>query len=71
MRESKLVLASGRSLVPAAWRDAEIADVPSVWRMPRFPRWRLPRFFVREEPTLFQRCLAVHIHHASNQSSLH
>jgi hypothetical protein len=70
MRGSKLVLASGRSLVPAAWRDAETADVPSVWRMPRL-HLRLPRLFARKEPTLFQRCLAVHIHHTSNQSSLH
>jgi len=71
MRGSKLVLATGRSLVPAAWRDAETADVPSVWRIPHLPRLRLPRLFARKEPTLFQRCLAVHIHYTSNQSSMH
>ncbi|HUK58514.1 MAG TPA: hypothetical protein VLV50_04725 [Stellaceae bacterium] len=66
MRASKLVLATGRALVPMV--DAEVASVPSPWRLPRL---RLPRLFARKEPTLFQRCLAVHIHHTSNQSSLH
>ena len=68
MRGSKLVLATGRALVPAAWRDAEAPAQPSAWRLPRL---RLPRLFARKEPTLFQRCLAVHIHQTSNQSSLH
>jgi hypothetical protein len=67
MRGSKLVFASERSLVPTAWRDADAPAEPSAWRLPRL---RLARLFARKEPTLFQRCLAVHIHHTSNQSSL-
>ncbi len=67
MRGSKLVLASGRSLVPAAWRDADAPAEPSAWRLPRL---RLARLFARKEPTLFQRCLAVHIHHTTKLSPL-
>jgi len=33
--------------------------------------WRFGRWFERKKPTLYQRCLAVHIHHASPQTSLH
>ncbi len=67
MRGSKLVLASGRSLLPASWLGAAPPAEPSTGRLPRL---RLPRLFARKEPTLFQRCLAVHIHHASRRSSL-
>lgn len=49
-------------------------EVPvSPWRVeavkPR--RWSFRGLFVRRQPTLFQRCLAVHIHYASEQRSLH
>ena len=33
--------------------------------------WHIGHWFAREKPTLYQRCLAVHIHHASPQTSLH
>jgi hypothetical protein len=29
------------------------------------------RLFRRSEPTIFQRCLAVHIHHASESGGMH
>jgi hypothetical protein len=29
------------------------------------------RLFRRPEPTIFQRCLAVHIHHASDSGGMH
>lgn len=29
------------------------------------------RLFHRPEPTIFQRCLAVHIHHASESGGMH
>lgn len=31
---------------------------------------RLRRLFKRKQPTAFQRCLAVHIHFASNKGAL-
>lgn len=68
MREGKLVLASGRSM-PVLWSadgPAERAKRPA-WRLAGL---RLPRWLARKETTLFQRCLAVHIYHASKQSSL-
>ena len=67
MRGSKLVLATGRSGVPAVWTGEQPPVKLSLWRLPRL---RLPRLFARKETTLYQRCLAVHIYHTSNQSSL-
>jgi hypothetical protein len=64
MRGGKLVLAAVRG-EPAAW-SAEQGSRPA-WHLPRL---RLPRLFARKESTLFQRCLAVHIYHASRSSSL-
>jgi hypothetical protein len=34
------------------------------------PRSWLDRLLRRQEPTMFHRCLAVHIHHAGSQSAL-
>ncbi len=33
--------------------------------------WGLRRLFAKKPPTLYQRCLAVHILHASEHRSLH
>jgi hypothetical protein len=70
MREGKLVLASGRSM-PMPWSDHVLDEstVRPAWRLGglHLPRWLVRK---REEQTLFQRCLAVHIYYASKQSSL-
>ena len=63
MSDSKVWFA-GRA-VPSRWPLEAKAERP----LPNV--WRLERWFPRKQPTLFQRCLAVHIHHASEQSSLH
>lgn len=53
------------------------AKVPaSPWRVEAPPttegrRWSLRGLFGRKPPSLFQRCLAVHIYHASQQNTLH
>ena len=65
MREGKII-ATG-SATPARWpvdeAPQEREQQPSVWR--------IGRWFARQPPTLYQRCLAVHIYHASKQTSLH
>jgi hypothetical protein len=63
MSDSK-VLSAGRAM-PSRWSfEAEdVRPVPNVWR--------LERWFPRKQPSLFQRCLAVHILAASEHSSLH
>jgi hypothetical protein len=65
MRDRRALAAAGTTMAirrPFATASAERLR-PSFWR---FGRW-----FGRKKPTLYQRCLAVHIHHASPQTSLH
>jgi len=53
---------------PPAWWPS---DSPAPEPAPQ-PVWKISRWFgARPEPSLFQRCLAVHIYHASNQTSRH
>ena len=63
MREGK-IFATG-SATPAQWPGDEAPQErePSIWR--------IGRWFPRRPPSLYQRCLAVHIYHASKQTSLH
>ena len=63
MRNGKDV-ASGKTV--AWWPSAEALPV-----RPQPPVWKIGHWFPRREPTLFQRCLAVHIYHASKQTSIH
>ena len=64
MREGKIFAAGDamQALWPADNASRERAQ-PSVWK--------IGRWFERRQPTLYQRCLAVHIYHASKQTSLH
>jgi hypothetical protein len=45
----------------------------TLWAKPAAtPRSSLMgRLFRRREPTIFQRCLAVHIHHAGQNGAMH
>jgi hypothetical protein len=64
MREGK-IFATGIA-IPARWPVDSASQErvqPSVWR--------IGRWFARRQPSLYQRCLAVHIYHASKQTSLH
>jgi len=63
MREGK-IFAIGNA-IPAAW------PVANATREEPQSVWKLARWFGRRPPTLYQRCLAVHIYHASKQTSLH
>jgi hypothetical protein len=64
MREGKL-FAVGTAM-PAQWPVDNAAQ-----ERPSQSPWKIGRWFARRPPTLFQRCLAVHIYHASKQTSLH
>jgi hypothetical protein len=47
------------------------SDIPTP-ELSQQPVWKISRWFgARPAPSLFQRCLAVHIYHASRQTSLH
>jgi hypothetical protein len=63
MRDSKS-FASGKTV---RWWPAD--SVPP--KQPSQSVWRIGRWFPRREPSLYQRCLAVHIYHASKQTSMH
>lgn len=64
MREGK-IFAPG-SATPARW---PVDNAPEEQEQPSL--WRIGRWFARRPPSLYQRCLAVHIYHASKQTSLH
>jgi hypothetical protein len=62
MRDGETLPASATVL--AMWQPVAAAQQrrPSVWR--------IGQWFRRPPPTLYQRCLAMHIHDAESQSSL-
>ena len=64
MREGKMFAAG--TAMPAQWPVSNASQ-----ERPQQPVWKIGRWFGRRPPTLFQRCLAVHIHNASKQNSLH
>jgi hypothetical protein len=47
----------------------QISPMPAQGETASSRSW-LDRLLRRQEPTIFQRCLAVHIHHAGPQSAL-
>jgi hypothetical protein len=64
----------GNATSPISVTDVEARPVRRV-RPVEAPRRRRPgswlaRLWKRREPTLYQRCLAVHIHHAGPRSAL-
>jgi hypothetical protein len=63
MRDGETLPASATTM--AMWRPIATAQQrrPSLWR--------IGQWFRRPLPTLYQRCLAMHIHDAGSQSSLH
>jgi hypothetical protein len=63
MREAKIFAAGNAT--PARWPVE--AGPPEREQLV----WRIGRWFARRPPSLYQRCLAVHIYHASKQTSLH
>jgi hypothetical protein len=63
MREDK-IFAAGNAM-PARW---PVEDAPPEREQ---SLWRIGRWFARRPPSLYQRCLAVHIYYASKQTSLH
>ena len=66
MRDSKRMVVGSES--GPAWRPSRAKPAPLVNPA---SRWRLGRWFRRRaEPTLYQRCLAVHIHYATLQRTL-
>jgi hypothetical protein len=48
-------------LTPAGFTAKFLTMSPGLW---------LHRLLHRREPTLYQRCLAIHIHHAKSNSAL-
>jgi hypothetical protein len=67
MRASKAISVSLAEELPVnSWPVA----MPRPEEREAAARWSLKRLFARKQPTLYQRCLAVHIHHASKYSSL-
>jgi hypothetical protein len=63
MREGKIFAAGNATQAQWPADNASGERASSVWK--------IGRWFARRPPTLYQRCLAVHIYHASKQTSLH